>query len=132
MLNFNDIDEDEIKTKSKMYAITTWSIIGVIIIFIIVSIFSIKSIFNDLSKHKYYVIDINNSNKEDIINLLENEGFKYCESMYKIEYEQLIPDDKSAKISCKNEDDINLSIYDDGTISELANYIHNNGKIEKR
>lgn len=129
-MNFDD--KEEIETKGKMYAITILSVMIAIIVLIVMGIFCIKSCFVDLSKHKYYVIDINNFNKEDIKKLLENEKFQYCESMYKIEYEQLFPDDKSAKIYCKNEDDIIFSIYDNGVISELANYIYNNGQIEKR
>lgn len=65
-MNFDE-NEEEIKAKGKMYALTTLTVIGVIIIFVIICIFSFKSLFNDISKHKYYVLEINDENKEKII-----------------------------------------------------------------
>ena len=70
-MNFND--EEIAKTKGKMYAITTFAVIGTIIIFILISIFGIKSSFNNLSLKKYYVLDINNENKDMIIGRAEQE-----------------------------------------------------------
>lgn len=124
-----DLDEKEV-VKAKMYAIITLSVIGVIILLIVMFVFSVKSFFDDLAKHQYYVVNINDSNKEEIKDLLNAEKLGYCESMYKIEYETVFPSAIFSKIYCKNEDDISLSIYDSG--SKLIQYIHENGSIEKR
>lgn len=129
-MEFND-EEEIIKTKSKMYTITILSVIGVIILFITIFVFSVKSFFNDASKHKYYVLDVNTENKDKIIFLLKEENIKYCESIYKIEYEQLFPNDKSAKIYCRNEKDVEFTISDNKE-SQLANYIYNNGILERK
>lgn len=120
-----------LKLKSKMYTITILSVIGFIVLSITIFVFSIKSLFYDVSKHKYYVLDINTENKDKIIYLLKEENIKYCESIYKIEYEQLFPNDKSAKIYCQNEKDVEFSIYDNKE-SQLANYIYNNGVLERK
>ena len=129
-MEFND-EEEIIKTKSKMYIITILSVIGFIILSITIFVFSIESFFNDVSKHKYYVLDINIENRDKIISLLKEENIKYCESIYKIEYEQLFPNDKSAKIYCQNEKDEEFSIYDNKE-SQLANYIYKNGVLERK
>ncbi|MBO5183717.1 MAG: hypothetical protein J6B64_04930 [Bacilli bacterium] len=129
-MEFND-EEEIIKTKSKMYTITILSVIGVIILFITIFVFSVKSFFNDASNHKYYVLDVNTENKDKIISLLKEENIKYCESIYKIEYEQLFPNDKSAKIYCRNEKDVEFTISDNKE-SQLANYIYNNGILERK
>lgn len=127
-MNFED--EEIAKTKGKMYAITTLSVIGAIVLLGIMCIFSIKAFFNDLEKHKYYVIEVNDSNKDEIINLLNIEKLNYCESMYKIEYERVFTGAIFSKVYCKNEDDISLSIYNNE--SKLIQYIHQNGNVEKR
>ena len=129
-MEFND-EEEIIKTKSKMYTITILSVIGFIVLSITIFVFSIKSLFYDVSKHKYYVLDINTENKDKIIYLLKEENIKYCESIYKIEYEQLFPNDKSAKIYCRNEKDVEFTISDNKE-SQLANYIYNNGILERK
>lgn len=127
----NNKEYEEDKVKGNIIAVTILSIIGVIIIIIITIIIIVSSFFEDLSKDVYYTLDVNENNREQIISLLKQENKKYCESIYKIEYTQLFPNDKSAKIYCRNEDDIEFGIYDNNP-SELANFIHENGKIEKR
>ena len=129
-MDYNENEEETI-IKGKIIAITTLSVICVVIIFIVIGVISIKSIFNEMTKHKYYVLEINNNNKDEIIFLLENEEKEYCESIYKIEYEQLFPNDKSAKIYCKDEENIEFVIPDSND-SELANYIFENGVAGKR
>lgn len=124
-----NIDEKEV-TKAKMYAITTLSVIGVIVILIAIFVFSAKSFFDNLDKHNYYVINIDDSNKEKIKDLLNAEKLDYCESMYKIEYEMVFTGDIFSNVYCKNEDNISLSIYN--SESKLIKYIHENGIIEKR
>ena len=127
----NNKEYEEDKVKGNIIAVTTLSIIGVIIIIIITIIIIVSSFFEDLSKDVYYTLDVNENNREQIISLLKQENKKYCESIYKIEYTQLFPNDKSAKIYCRNEDDIEFGIYDNNP-SELANFIHENGKNKKR
>ena len=127
----NDNNEKLIKVKGNVIAIITLSIIGFVIIILIVIMISVKSFFEDLSKDKYYVLYVNKNNKEKIISLLKQENNKYCKSIYKIEYTQLFPNDKSAKIYCSNEPDITFGIFDNKSI-ELANYIQENGIVEIR
>lgn len=67
----SDENKEEIKVKGKMYALTTLTVIGVIILYVIICIFSFKSLFNDISKHNYYVLEINDENKEKIISFLD-------------------------------------------------------------
>lgn len=133
-----DFNEEEIvKTKSKMYVITTFSVIGVIILFILIFIFSINSTVNDFSKKTYYVLDVTNKNKNEVIELLEQEkenmfyNNNYCDSMYKIEYYNMFPDGTDYTIYCKEEDNINFGIDKVGE-DTLATYIRNQGYIEKR
>lgn len=121
--------DEETKSKVHMVAITTLSVIGAVIVFILICVMSVKSFIDDLSMHKYYVLEINKENKNQVISLLKGENQKYCESIYKIEYEQLFTGDKSGKIYCQNEEDIFLNISDD---SSIADYIYKNGIIEKR
>ena len=122
---------EEEKTKGKMFAITTISVIIAIIVFITLGIFSIKAFFKDLSTHKYYVLEVNELNKQEVITMLENEDKKYCESLYKIEYTTLFPNGINAKIYCNDEEDIYIPIEDDKP-SEIINYISRNGNLEKR
>lgn len=127
-----DFDEEEISyEKGKMYAFIAFVLISIIVFGIVISIVFIKSIFKDFQTHEYYVLEIDAKNKETIISLLEKENLSYCETMYEIEYEQLFPNDKSATIYCKGGEEIKFSIYD-GKKSELAQYIYENGTIEKR
>ena len=126
-----DFNEEEIvKTKSKMY-------VGVIILFILIFMFSINSTINDFSKKTYYVLDVTNKNKNEVIELLEQEkenmfyNNNYCDSMYKIEYYNMFPDGTDYTIYCKEEDNINFGIDKVGE-DTLATYIKNQGYIEKR
>ena len=100
MCDFND-KEQKIKAKGKVYAIITFCVIGIILFFIIIGVFFIKVTFNEFKKHKYYVIEVNDSNKNEIISLLDDEKLNYCESMYKVEYEISFMGDIFSKIYCK-------------------------------
>ena len=133
-----DFNEEEIvKTKSKMYVITTFSVIGVIILFVLIFIFSINSTINDVSKKTYYVLDVTDKNKNEVIDLLEQEKENmfynnyYCDSIYKIEYYNMFPDGTEYTIYCKEEDNINFGIDKVGE-DVLATYIYNKGYIEKK
>lgn len=133
----NSNDEEIAKTKGKMYAITTFAVIGTIIIFIFISILGIKLSFNNLSKKKYYVLEIDNQNKNMIIELFNQEKENifytqnYCESMYKIEYYNSFPDGTNYTMYCENEENIEFGIDKSGE-DVLATYIYDNGYIEKR
>lgn len=115
-----------------MYAITTFSIIGVITIFIVVIIFSIKSFFNSLgTKKEYFILNINDKNKDKIIELFNNEkenifpNKNYCDSIYKIEYYNSFPDGTNYTMYCKDEDNITFGIDKVGE-DTLATYIYEN------
>lgn len=134
MANFeefdNEIEKEKIKTKGKMVAITTLSIISVVVFFIGIIIYFTKSFLNDIEKHIYYFVEINDNNKEEIITLLNDENIEYCDSIYKIEYERILTGDIISKIYCNNEENISLNIYNGD--SKIINYIHEYGNIEKR
>ncbi len=68
-----EFNEDEIKTKGKMYNFIIIVVI-LVIVFICLSIyFSFKALGEDLSKKYYYYVDINNQNKDEIMSLLNEE-----------------------------------------------------------
>ena len=127
----NDNNEEIIKTKGKMYAITTLSIISIIILFFVIGLYFIKSFCNDFFKYKenYYSLDITNNNKEQIISFLKAKEIDYCESLYKIEYIYSFPHREEITIYCKNEQNVNL--YTDNN-NDLVEYIKNNGKFGER
>lgn len=124
----NNNEYEDAKAKGNIIAVTTLSVIGAIIIAIIaIAKYFLRALSNDV----YYILDVNENNRGEIISLLKQENKKYCESIYKIEYTLLFPNDKSAKIYCKNEDDIEFVICDNYS-GELAKFVYENGKIEKR
>ena len=127
-----DFDEDDviIKTKGKIIAITTIAVISIIIFLIISTILIIKSSINDLSKHKYYVLQINEQNNETIKHLIIQAQKNYCDSMYKIEYSKNAMNNINFEIYCKKENNITFSINNDD--NELLQYILEYGTIEKR
>ena len=125
--------EEQQKTKLKVLLCTIFILILVagITLFIYSIYVSIKSLGNDLSIHTFHVIEIDFDNKNEIISILEKENRNYCESMYKIEYESLFPNDYSANIYCMDEDNISFSISDNEH-SNLIKYIYDNVITEKR
>ena len=73
-MKFND-DEDYIKRNAGIIKTIAFFLVAITIIFILL-IYSIISIFsNDKIKYvkTYYILDINNKNKNTIVNLLEQE-----------------------------------------------------------
>ena len=92
-----DYKDDEAYTKGKMYTFIVIVIIGVIIFICLSIYFSFKALGDDLSKHVYYYVNINDNNKDKIISLLNEEKDNiggtqdYCDSMYKIEYYNAFP-----------------------------------------
>lgn len=126
-----DFEKEKINLKIWLCTISILILVAGITLFIYSIHSSIKSLGNDLSIHTFYVVEIEFNNKNEIISFLEKENRNYCESMYKIEYESLFPNDYSSKIYCIDEDDISFGISDNER-SDLIKYIHDNGIIEKR
>lgn len=127
-----DLTEKEvIKTKRKIYIIITLLIVLFIIIPLVVRLM--------IYRRTYYVLDINNENRNYIIELLEKEktnifnasSENYCNSLYKIEYSNSFPDGTDYKIYCKDEKDITFSMDKDGK-DVLEKYIYENGKKKTR
>lgn len=131
MLNYDENDE-QMKRKTKIYTITTFSVIGAIIVFIIIGILSINAFF---TKKEYFVLNVNDKNKYKVIELFEKEKENifytkdYCDSIYKIEYYNLFPDGTSYTMYCKDEKNITFGIDKVGE-DTLATYIYENGKRE--
>jgi len=91
-----------------------------------------KSFIVELSKKDYYSIDITEDNKSKILELLEERNIEYCESIYKIEFMQNFPDDKSGEIYCSDEKNIYF-VIDDSTIkNDLVDYIKIKGVHTKK
>lgn len=75
-----------------------------VLAFLIYLIFKIFGIV--LSLRTFHTLELTDVHKKQIISLLDKENIDYCESMYKIEYIELFPDDYSMTIYCKSEDNI--------------------------
>lgn len=129
-MNYNE-DDEIVKTKGKMYAVTALTVIFTIIIFMFVIIISIKSCDQTLTKHKYYILKVTDTNKSEVLNLLKDDKKQYCNSIFKIELNGFLTNDKKLKIYCKNEENIEFSISDNNE-SKIITYIYDNGKIENR
>lgn len=113
---------------------STLSIICVIILFVVIGIFSMKSVFESLfTKNEHFVLTVDDKNRDKVIELFEKEKENiffvknYCESIYKIEYYHLFPDGTQYTMYCKNEDNITFGI-DKVEEDTLATYIYENGK----
>lgn len=100
-LDDNEYIENK-KGKLKLFYIITFLVMGVLIMMVVFAMMIVNFILSDTGKNEYYVLEVNQENKEQIISLLEKENKPYCESIYKIEYEQLFPNDKIAKVYCRN------------------------------
>ena len=123
-----DLELEKVKAKSHIYTITILSIIGAIIIFLILSIISIKKTSDDFFRYREtkYSIDINEQNKDKIIEILKQNENEYCESIYKIEYSVSFPDTVSLKIFCEDGESINL--YESN--QKLIDFVIENGTKE--
>lgn len=133
-MKLEETEEEAIK-KGKRIANITFIIIGIVVSLIIISIFLIKNI---LESKEYFVLEVNDKNRDKVLELLNNEkenmSYKndyYCNSIYKIEFFRLFPDGTNYTIYCKNEENINFDIDKVG-IDTLEKYIYENGKKEIR
>lgn len=126
-----EFETEEVKTKGKIIVVTTLSIIGAIIILFIMCVHFIKSLTIEILNHRenYYSLNINDSNRSEIMSLLESKDTSYCESMYKMEYINSFPHSQSIVIYCKDEKDIHLR---EDSNSELMEYIQDNGEWGER
>ena len=123
--------EQEIQKCKKIGKITIFIICGLIMV-LVVCLILFKSFIVELSKKDYYSIDITEDNKSKILELLEERNIEYCESIYKIEFMQNFPDDKSGEIYCSDKKNI-FFIIDDSTMkNDLVDYIKNNGVHTKK
>lgn len=118
--------EREIQKCKKNGKITIFIICGFITVLVLCFIL-FKSFIVELSKKDYYHIDITENNRTKIIELLEETNIEYCESIYKIEFMQNFPDDKSGEIYCLDKKNIYFIIDDSMIKNDLVDYIRNNG-----
>ena len=122
--------ESEVIAKGKEYAKITFIVIGVITILLILG-FAIFIIFiNNAFKYNetYYLLKVNDSNRNIIIELLKENNNEYCESMDKIEYVYSFPHAKSLIIYCEDNTSINLYESND----KLIDFVRINGKEGER
>lgn len=123
--------EQEIQKYKKNGKITIFIICGLIMVLVLCFII-FKSFIVELSKKDYYHIDITENNRNKIIELLEERNIEYCESIYKIEFMQNFPDDKSGEIYCLDKKNIYFIIDDSTMKNDLVDYIKNNGVHTKK
>lgn len=132
-----NIDEDKVIKSGNRLGWIVLIIIGMVVISSIIVIMSIYKMFTSPIPRKYYVLDVNDINKEEVIQLFENEKEnifrteKYCESIYKIEYYNTFPHGTDYTMYCMNEENISFGLNTSG-IDSLAKYIRENGYAEKR
>ena len=123
--------EEEIKTKGKMVAITTIVSFIVVVGFIFCFFSSIRSCVKDSNKKTYYILEVNEENKSEVIDLLKSENRKYCESINKIQYSRFFTKGYDVYLYCSSEGNINFTIRNEET-SILIDYINEKGIIERR
>ncbi len=125
-------DYEKVKKTGDIYARVALTIIAILTIFVIIVIIMIKSFF---TKKEYFVLDVNDKNRDKVIELFKNEkenisyNKNYCDTIYKIEYHHLFPDGTEYTMYCKDEDNISFSIDKVGK-DTLQTFIYENGKRE--
>ena len=132
-----NLNEEEVMRKGNRLGCIVLIIIGIVVISSIIVIVSIYKMFTSPIPRKYYVLDVNDNNKEEVIQLFENEKEnifrteKYCDSIYKIEYYNTFAHGTDYTMYCMNEENISFGLNTSG-IDSLAKYIRENGYAEKR
>lgn len=127
-----NLDEEKVIKSGNRLGWIALTIIAIIVILVITIIISIYKMFTSPIPRKYYVLDVTDNNKEEVIRLYEKDtkyNKKHCDSIYKIEYFNSFPDGSDYIIYCRDEDTISFST-DDAYL--LAKYIRENGYTEKR
>ena len=132
-MSFDDDQEVKLekeKTKAKiwMYILIIFVSVGGATWFIYSICLSFKALGEDLSKNTYYVLELTDDTKKEIVTILENENKSYCESMYKIEWNHRFPHGTNIEIYCKGTENIIINSSD----SEVIKYINEFGITEKR
>ena len=138
-MKFNDEDEKEnIKRTEEIVKTVAFFVVIIPVIFIVL-IITVSSIFTSSNikyMEKFYILDVNNENKSIIINLIEQEKENissnsklYCDSLYRIEYYNMLPDGTHYTIYCNDEENINFGIDKVGD-DVLKKYIYENGFTE--
>lgn len=132
-----NLDEENVIRRGNRLGRIVLIIIGIVVIFSIIIIVSIYKMFTSPIPRKYYVLDVNDNNKEEVMQLFENEKEnifrteKYCDSIYKIEYYNTFPHGTDYTMYCRNEENISFGL-NTSEIDTLAKYIRENGYTEKR
>ena len=126
-----DLEKEKIKIKIWIYIFIIIVSVCCVLWFIYSIYSSFKALGDDLSANTFYILELTDNNRGKIISILEKENRDYCESIYKIEYKVLFPNDYSAIIYCSDEDNIYFGISDNEN-SELIKYIYDNGISENR
>lgn len=132
-----NLNEEKIIKSGNRLGWIILTILAVIIISGIIIIMSIYKMFTPPILRKYYVLDVNDNNKEEVTKLIEEEkenmfGIEtYCDSIYKIEYYNGFPDVTDYTIYCENEDNISFGM-DSLDADNLSKYIREKGYTEKR
>lgn len=138
-MKFNDENEEkDIKRTEEIIKIVAFFVVIIPVIFIVL-IITVSSIFTSSNikyMEKFYILNVNNENKNIIINLIEQEKENisansklYCDSLYRIEYYNMFPDGTHYTIYCKDEENINFGIDKVG-VDVLKHYIYENGFTE--
>lgn len=117
----NEIQIKESKAKI-VIVITTLLAITCVIVF---SIITAKKVFKDFFSSRYYVLNVTNDNRKEVILLLEEEKIDYCNSINKIEY--LKDHNHHITIYCGNGKIQNFDVT-----NKITDYIYYNGHKEKR
>ena len=116
----------EALTKGKKYAKITFIVFGVITILLVLGFVIFIMFINNAFKYNetYYLLKVNDNNRNIIIKLLKENNNEYCELMDKIEYVHSFPHAKSLIIYC--EDNTSINLYESN--EKLIDFVITNGK----
>lgn len=132
----NDFDDEleieKTKATSRMVFTTTITVILSLILLILCIRYTYYESINRLAKVVYHYVDVDDNNRNEIINLIKEETkdlynhdkIYYCNSMYKIECTKT-----SYTVYCKDEEEKYFYIERN---NKLEDYIYMNGKVERR
>ena len=128
-----DLEEKNWKKEKKKYTIIAYTILGILLLIPV----SIYFLGRHLFSKTYYTLNLNETNKKEILNILEKEkenifGIEeVCPSMYKIEYTDSIPDGTRYTIYCKDGKRMDFGI-DKVEEDTLHHYLFIHGKKNRR
>ncbi len=136
----NDFDDEleieKTKATSRMVFTTTITVILSLILLILCIKYTFYECINRLTQVVYHYVDVDDNNRDEIINLIKEETkdlcnqdkIYYCNSMYKIECSKT---DYTVNytVYCKDEEEKYFYIESN---NKLEDYIYMNGKVERR